>query len=146
MYAIRSYYDENILLYIGAGDREEDHVLYKHNHFHLKDQQIGSRPITRVTYHGARAYAAYYARSLLTESEWKYAYTQLHGQYLENHPQSDTDSSKPQGVAMHHMQSSEHPNEGFIKVSGVSDRDPKESHGRNRITSYNVCYTKLLRF
>ncbi len=119
-------HNENILLYIGAGDREEDHVLYKHNHFHLKDQQIGSRPITRVTYHGARAYAAYYARSLLTESEWKYAYTQLHGQYLENHPQSDTDSSKPQGVAMHHMQSSEQLQPGQTKSSGEMGRDIKE--------------------
>lgn len=119
-------HNENILLYIGAGDRAEDHVLYKHNRFHLKDQEIGSRPITRVTYHGARAYAAYYARALLTESEWKYAYTQLHGQYLKNHPQSETNTSEPQEGSMHHSRPSEQLQPEQTKSPGGMGEDIKE--------------------
>ena len=119
-------HNESILLYIGTGEREEDHILYKHSRFHLKDQEIGSRPITRVSYHGARAYAAYYARSLLTESEWKYAYAQLHGQYLKNHPQSDTNISEPQEFAMHHSQPSEQLQPEQTKFPGEMGVDIKE--------------------
>jgi hypothetical protein len=119
-------HNEKVLLYIGAGDSTEDHILYRHNRFHLKDQEIGSRPVTRVAYHGARAYAAYYARSLLTESEWKSAYNQLHGQYLKNHPQSDTNSYELQGTAMHHSQPSEPLQPEKTKFSGEMGGDVKE--------------------
>jgi serine/threonine-protein kinase len=132
----------NILLYIGAGEREEDHILYRHNRFHLKDQEIGSRPVTRVSYHGARAYAAYYARSLLTESEWKYAYAKLHRQYLKNH----TNTSEPQEVfTMHHSLPLEQfpPEPG--RFPGEMGRDIKEwVQVKNDEISENVSRERFL--
>ena len=65
---------ETIIIYIGSGFAEEDAIVFKHGKFHLKDQRDGSKPVVRVTYHGAHMFAANYGKDLLTDKEWDYAY------------------------------------------------------------------------
>ena len=65
---------ETIIIYIGSGLAEEDAIVFKHERFHLKDQRDGSKPVVRVTYHGAHMFAANYGKALLTDKEWEYAF------------------------------------------------------------------------
>ena len=63
-----------ILFYIDEGPSGESPIIYRHNTFHLKDQDRGGDPVVRVTYHGAHLFAATYGKSLLTAEEWRFAY------------------------------------------------------------------------
>jgi serine/threonine protein kinase len=65
---------ETILIYIGSGLNGEGAIVYKHDRFHLKDQNDGIKPVVRVTYHGAHIFAAYHGKDLLTTEEWQYGY------------------------------------------------------------------------
>jgi serine/threonine protein kinase len=73
---------DTIIIYIGSGSAEEDSIVYRHGRFHLKDQRDGSKPVVRVTYHGAHMFAANYGKELLTDKEWEYAY-QYHSENIE---------------------------------------------------------------
>ncbi len=73
-------YDGKIIIYIGDGSATEDNIIFDHNTFHLKNQDDGSKPVLRVTYHGAQVYAKQYGKELLTDKEWQFGY-QYH---LEN--------------------------------------------------------------
>ncbi len=66
--------EDAIVAYIGAAKTSEEKIIYQHDTFHLKDQEFGSEPVVRVTYHGALMYAANYGKSLLTEEEWRFGY------------------------------------------------------------------------
>lgn len=63
-----------IVIYIGDGSAPEDSILFEHNTFHLKNQDLGSKPVLRVTYHGAQMYANQYGKELLTDKEWLFGY------------------------------------------------------------------------
>ncbi|MCP3943702.1 MAG: serine/threonine protein kinase [Desulfobacteraceae bacterium] len=71
-----------VIFYLGTGTRKEDQITYQYERFHLKNQDRGGDSVTRVTYHGALEYAQYYGRTLLTESEWKFAYLYYRDKYL----------------------------------------------------------------
>jgi len=63
-----------IIIYIGDGSAPEDNIIFDHNTFHLKNQDDGSKPVLRVTFHGAQMYAQQYGKELLTEKEWQFGY------------------------------------------------------------------------
>ncbi len=63
-----------IVIYIGDGSAAEDNIIFEHDSFHLKNQDDGSKPVSRVTYHGAQMYAIQYGKELLTDKEWQYGY------------------------------------------------------------------------
>ena len=89
---------ETIIIYIGDGSAEENAIVHKHERFHLKDQQDGSKPVVRVTYHGAHMFAANYGKELLSDKEWKYAYNyhfeNIEGIAIEGQqPQDDASSN-----------------------------------------------------
>jgi len=47
-----------------------DKVLFRHGRFHLRDAQWAPRPVTRVTWLGAGAYARHFDKRLPTFAEW----------------------------------------------------------------------------
>jgi serine/threonine-protein kinase len=65
---------DTIIAYIGNDSSGNEAIMYEHGRFHLRDQTLGSNPVTRVTFHGAHLYAASYGKELLSADEWKYAY------------------------------------------------------------------------
>lgn len=67
-------HDSKIVIYIGDGSAAEDSILFEHNTFHLKNQDLGNKPVLRVTYHGAQMYAGQYGKELLTDKEWLFGY------------------------------------------------------------------------
>lgn len=85
-----------VIFYLGSGTRKEDQIIYQHERFHLKDQDKGSSPVTRVSYHGALEYAKYYGRTLLTEPEWKFAYSFHRDKYLRD--KIGTQATEPEAV------------------------------------------------
>lgn len=83
-------HDGKIVLYLGKASQPEAPIIYQHERFHLNNQDQGSQPVTRVTYHGAMLYAGYFGRSLLTDDEWRFAY-QFHKER-----QPDLPAAKPE--------------------------------------------------
>jgi len=67
-------HDGKIVIYIGNGSAAEDKIIFDHDTFHLKNQDDGSQPVLRVTYHGAQMYAEQYGKELLTDKEWRSGY------------------------------------------------------------------------
>ena len=67
-------HEGKIVFYIGNGSAGEDKIIFDHDTFHLKNQDDGSKPVLRVTYHGAQMYAKQYGRELLTDKEWRSGY------------------------------------------------------------------------
>ncbi len=65
---------KKIVIYIGDGSAPEDSIIFEHDTFHLKNQDLGNKPVLRVTYHGAQMYANQYGKELLTDKEWLFAY------------------------------------------------------------------------
>ncbi|MFW2368859.1 MAG: serine/threonine-protein kinase [Desulforhopalus sp.] len=70
-----------IVSYIGTGPEHTEAIIYEHDKFHLKEQEGGSKPVVRVTFHGAHLYASHYDKELLSSREWEFAY-QFH--HVEN--------------------------------------------------------------
>ena len=62
-----------IWFYLGEGTEPHEQIIYRHDRFHLRDTQYAARPVVRVTWYGASAYAHHYGKRLPTEYEWEYA-------------------------------------------------------------------------
>jgi len=92
---------DTIINYIGSGSSEEDAIVFKHDRFHLKDQRDGSKPVVRVTYHGAHLYAASHGKDLLSEEEWRYAY-RFHGDNTSSDSTEKSQKEAINGPAMMH--------------------------------------------
>lgn len=60
-----------IWIYIGDGSAPEDQIIHQNGRFRLRNAQWAAKPVVRVTWLGARAYAHYYGKRLPTFDEWK---------------------------------------------------------------------------
>ena len=128
-------HDGKIVIYIGDGSAPEDSIIFEHDTFHLKNQDLGNRPVLRVTYHGAQMYARQYGKELLTDKEWLFGYRyHLVNTLLE-------ESVKPQGwdqgendmmmfnsdptvkTVLDGMGS---PLKEWVRITGVAEGDEKE--------------------
>ncbi len=63
----------DIWFYLGEGREAHEQIIYRHDRFLLRDTKYASRPVVRVTWYGASAYAHHYGKRLPTEYEWEYA-------------------------------------------------------------------------
>ena len=63
----------DIWLYMGTGSEPYEQIFHEHNRFHLRDPAYADRPVVRVSFFGARAYARHYGKQLPTESQWNRA-------------------------------------------------------------------------
>ena len=61
---------EDIWLYLGNGSSMSDQIIYKHARFHLRQTEWAPKPVLRVTWLGAQAYARHYGKRLPTYEEW----------------------------------------------------------------------------
>jgi len=68
---------EDILLYLGDGSAPSDQIIYRHSRFHLRQAEWAPKPVIRVTWLGARAYARHFGKRLPTYEEWQAAENQL---------------------------------------------------------------------
>ena len=64
-------YQQDIWIYLGDGGASADQILYQHSRFHLRQAEWASKPVLRVTYLGAQAYARHYGKRLPTYGEWQ---------------------------------------------------------------------------
>lgn len=64
-------HDEDIWLYLGDGSVPSDQIIYRHSRFHLRQTEWAPKPVTRVTWLGAQAYAHHYGKRLPTYDEWQ---------------------------------------------------------------------------
>lgn len=60
-----------IWAYLGDGSAPFEQILYEHGRFHLRDAAWAPRPVVRVTWFGAEAYARYYKKQLPSPLEWQ---------------------------------------------------------------------------
>jgi serine/threonine-protein kinase len=62
--------DEEIWIYLGDGGNRSDQIIYQHSRFYLRQAELAPKPVIRVTWLGAQAYAQHYGKRLPTYDEW----------------------------------------------------------------------------
>jgi serine/threonine-protein kinase len=63
--------NEEIWIYLGDGSNRSDQIIYQHSRFHLRQAEWAPKPVIRVTWLGAQAYAQHYGKRLPTYDEWQ---------------------------------------------------------------------------
>ncbi len=84
---------EAILIFIGDGTAPEDQIIHQNGRFRLRNAEWAAKPVVRVTWLGARAYAQYYGKRLPTYAEWKLLHEQLDESAGPSHAPPDPSSS-----------------------------------------------------
>jgi hypothetical protein len=59
-----------IWIYLGEGSADTDQIKFRHGRFYLPDNQRAPRPVVRVTWLGAQAYAQHYHSRLPSYYQW----------------------------------------------------------------------------
>jgi len=85
-----------IWTYIGDGSAPEDQIVYQNGRFRLRNAEWAAKPMVRVTWLGAQAYAHYYGKRLPTFDEWKLLQEQFAGTRKVQHasPTGPTDGGR----------------------------------------------------
>lgn len=68
--------EDAILIYIGDGAAASDQIVYQNGRFRLGNAAWAARPVVRVTWLGAQAYANYYGKRLPSFEQWEQLYQQ----------------------------------------------------------------------
>lgn len=106
-----------IWAYLGDGSAPFEQILYEHGRFHLRDAAWAPRPVVRVTWLGAEAYARYYKKQLPSPLEWQRLMTILAN---DNKILVDNNApSPPVGERMHMMP----PSDSDKATTGVTSSD-----------------------
>ena len=63
-------YKNQIWIYLGEGRDGRDQIVFRNGRFYLPDTQRAPRPVVRVTWLGAQAYARHYGCSLPSYYQW----------------------------------------------------------------------------
>ncbi len=159
--------DKEIWLLLGDGNDPQDQILYRHERFLLIDPEHAARPVVRVTWYGASAYAGYYGERLPTEYERELS---IRAEKAAEKVLADRKSAAPEtagektvsgdseSVHMMHMQSGNHVNGGnsgaairpeeaddTIKewVVAVRDRQGKDGQESGNYSSLVVGSTRM---
>ena len=94
-------HDEDIWIYLGDGSAQSDQIIFQHSRFHLRQAQWAPKPVTRVTWLGAEAYARHYGKRLPTSDDWQAIRQQLSiVPDFNTEPPKDTMHSHMQGVSL----------------------------------------------
>jgi serine/threonine-protein kinase len=94
-------HDEDIWIYLGDGSAQSDQIIFQHSRFHLRQAQWAPKPVTRVTWLGAEAYARHYGKRLPMSDDWQAIRQQLSivPDFKTKSPK-DTMHSHMQGVSL----------------------------------------------
>jgi len=60
-----------IWLYLGSGSEAYEQIIYERGRFLLRDAAWAGRPVVRLTWLGAQAYAEYFGKALPSFSQWR---------------------------------------------------------------------------
>jgi serine/threonine-protein kinase len=94
-------HDEDIWIYLGDSSAQSDQIIFQHSRFHLRQAQWAPKPLTRVTWLGAEAYARHYGKRLPTSDDWQAIRQQLSiVPDFKTEPPKDTMHSHMQGVSL----------------------------------------------
>ncbi|RJQ84634.1 MAG: hypothetical protein C4519_04670 [Desulfobacteraceae bacterium] len=86
-------FEEEIWIYLGDGAAPYEQIRYLNGRFFLRDAAWASRPVVRVTYQGAQAYARHYDKRLPNFQEWQAGLAMMSAQAGDastETPQTDT--------------------------------------------------------
>jgi len=64
-------HSDDIWIYLGDGSAQSDQIIYQHSRFQLRQAEWAPKPVIRVTWLGAQAYAHHYGKHLPTYDEWQ---------------------------------------------------------------------------
>jgi serine/threonine protein kinase len=67
---------DDIWLYMGSGSEPYEQIIYENGHFFLRDAAWAGRPVVRVTWLGAQAYAQHFGKTVPTFTQWRAALSQ----------------------------------------------------------------------
>lgn len=68
---------KDIWIYLGDGSAPADQIIFRNSKFYLRQAQWAPKPVTRVTWLGALAYARHYGKRLPTIDDWQIIRQQL---------------------------------------------------------------------
>lgn len=71
--------ETDIWAYLGDGTAPHEQIIYQNGRFRLRDASWASRPVVRVTFLGAQAYARYYNKELPSLAQWRAGLAKLYG-------------------------------------------------------------------
>lgn len=95
---------DEIWLYLGSGVEPYEQIFFKDGRFLLRDAAYAPKPVVRVTFYGAQAYARHYGKRLPTLGEWRSAAAWLKEKMPEHSPSPETSPTRPdQGQHMRMM-------------------------------------------
>ncbi len=60
----------DIWYYLGTGSEPYGQIIHQHDRFHLRDPENADRPVVRVSFFGAQAYARHYTKRIPTQAQW----------------------------------------------------------------------------
>jgi serine/threonine-protein kinase len=120
-------HDEDIWIYLGDGSAQSDQIIFQHSRFHLRQAQWAPKPVTRVTWLGAEAYARHYGKRLPTSDDWQVIRQQLSivPDFKTKSPK-DTMHSHMQGVSLS-TNSRSSQNEKKVVKEWISIKKPKST-------------------
>ncbi len=95
--------DGRIWYYLGTGSEQNGQIFHEHDRFHLRDPENADRPVVRVSFFGAQAYARHYAKRLPTKAEWMQAAAWIEAQMPEGIPDPNAGRQKASEPAAGHM-------------------------------------------
>lgn len=100
----------DIWYFLGTDSEPYGQIFYEHDRFHLRDPENADRPVVRVSFSGALAYARHYSKDIPTEAQWAQAVSWLKsrkpGEEQGPDPAKDAASEPPAGH-MHMMESAQ---------------------------------------
>jgi len=64
-------HNDEIWVYLGDGSAGSDQIVFQHSRFHLRQATWAPKPVTRITWLGAQAYARHYGKRIPTYDEWQ---------------------------------------------------------------------------
>ena len=70
-------HNDDIWIYLGDGSAQSDQIIYQHSRFQLRQAEWAPKPVIRVTWLGAQAYAHHYGKHLPSYDEWQVFKQQL---------------------------------------------------------------------
>ncbi len=68
---------QDIWLFLGNGSEPFEQIMFEHGRFHLRDAAWAGRPVVRVTWLGAMAYARHFNKTIPDLAQWRRLLSEL---------------------------------------------------------------------
>jgi len=113
---------DEIWLYLGSGVEPYEQIFFKDGRFLLRDAAYAPKPVVRVTFYGAQAYARHYGKRLPTLGEWRSAADWLRKKMPEHTLSPQTRPTRPDQDQ--HMR---------MMVQAQSETSAPSKHSENKV-------------